>query len=704
MRSPTRLTTVLVAILLTLGLVGAGTAAAAPPDVGTASTDLLGAEIEITGVDDSSTLAGLLDSLEVPEVLRVLNVETYASNDTDADRNQVGNGSPFAVASIVPLQSGDQRLGESRASSDGDGSQQAPQSDVGSLNDLGSLLGARVAPVTLEAQAAAEEAFATIDAAVAQVDALANQLGIDLDVTTLRSDVDQDRARGIQAMRIAGFGLDLGDLVPQSILGQLPVPVLLDLLDQLPIGLSGDLDQAIADVTSSIDGLSTLSDDLTAVESATDALTGSTALSELTGALGVFDDVQVLQDAYDLLTDGDATNDPLLTDLIAALDSTVLDSCDLLVDTLLDCVTAGLQTLVGPYVDTFVAATALTDLADAIQADATTLEGLAGDLDAAVQTVTDQIDALLADLQVLDDLLGELEGLLPEIASQGLVDVGALDVGARAIAADTVEDSSAEFLCNAVDVTVVTQRFTTPDCSEGVDQLDPVTGSIADAVTGADGLVGSVLGALPLGNAVALGDLRLDLFPQIVEEVARDGNYVTATARGVLLELQIPSLTIDPTAVTGGLPDLTLPGILDTVQTTLETELNEALTALNGVDLGPLSDYDGLDATLLDGAIDPLQSTLDGLDVDAVLTTIDGLIADITGLSFGDLVEPVTTPGLRVSLDPGSEAEYLAAAAGGTTTDETDDEDRLPRTGGGAALAVLGLLGIGGGVLLRRRH
>jgi hypothetical protein len=108
------------------------------------------------------------------------------------------------------------------------------------------------------------------------------------------------------------------------------------------------------------------------------------------------------------------------------------------------------------------------------------------------------------------------------------------------------------------------------------------------------------------------------------------------------------------------------------------------------------------------GAVGDLASELDPTGaVGEVVGTIEGLLG---GLELGDLLSvPLSTPGLRLAIDPVSTAEYaVSAAPAPAPTPEptpapapTPAPIPLPSTGGGAAL--LAILAFGGALTLRRR-
>ncbi len=652
---------------------------------GTAVTRLLGAQIQVTG------------PLETP-IARILDVATSATTE----------GTPRAVTSVVPIALSDgTRFGETGASSDGDTS---GNSDGGDYSAPGGVLGIDVSPIETTATATADTALATVGAATSQVSDLLASLGLDLGLETagVTSLVSPDGAAATQGMQFSGLNVDLGSLgLSADLLGQLGLENILALLESLPGLLPAD----VAD-------LSALFGDLDALDGALADLDAAAApLLDTLGQLALIEaalpDIVALDD---LLTTLEGLGDPvtLLADLTAIADDLTAVGCgvdlaslDLLGElaAAITCVTDaldGIRTdLIAGGVDGL-DGVAPEDLLAVVQTLQATLEGLLpGQLDAVtglLDTVTGLVEQIVAALGDLEGLLGDLPDLLDLAAATDLLDIGAFDVGTSAIAGDTLDESSATILCDAVDVTVLGEAFATPDCSEALSGLTDVTGLI----TGAVGELSGVLNTLPLGEVVQVGEMRADLYTDVVEEVTLTDGVITSTAGFNLLDLAIPTLTLDPAQITSVLDGLALPGGL--------AELDGLLADLEG-QLGVLDGL-GLDVTELTSALDA-ANTLDVGALDALVGTVLGLADD---LGIGTLLEEVSTPGLELLIDPISTATFQAAASGGTgspaptPTDPTPPAPApapapaptLPSTGGG--LALLGVLALAGAGTLRRRR
>jgi hypothetical protein len=659
---------------LALSLVAAA-AAPAEERIGTARTSLLGAELEVTG-------------LAAVPLVKVMDLTTFATTDPDAAGNPVAG--PFASTVVVPLALGAQQVGAVAAASNGQTSASSGDEIFGGLT---SPIGVDVAPITASATATADRAIATVDSALAEVTALLGQLGLDLDLTGVTSIVNGDGAAATQGLEVTGLDLGLGDLgLGPDVLAQLPLGDLLELLSQLPLNLPANVQATIDAVLA---GLADVQDALAGLASAAGPVEG--IVSQITSTLAAIADLEaLLADLTDLETTLNGL-DPLT--LAATLPALLAELA-----TLTDCAPE-LDLLDLPGTLT-AALTCVTDTIDEVTAEIAALEGVLGDLVAALDPVvaalTAALDALLAVLtDLLDglggltDLLAQLPDLLNLAAGNDLLSVGAFDVGVSAIATDKVETSDATLLCSAVDVSILGQSFETPDCSQGLEALSGVAAAISGAV---DQLRG-VLNALPLADLVQVGEIKADLFTDVVEKVEQVDGKVVATAGFNLLELQIPSITLDPSAISGDLlGGLELPDVLAEVQAILDQVTSE-LEAVVG-DVPEVGD--------VLGAVGDLASELDPTGaVGELVGTIEGLLG---GLELGDLLSaPLSTPGLRLAIDPVSTAEYAVAAAPAPAPTPTPapapapapTPTPLPSTGGGAAL--LAILAFGGALTLRRR-
>ncbi len=151
---------------------------------------------------------------------------------------------------MVPIELADgTTVGEAGASSDG---QTSDDSDGGTLNDLGGALDLAVSPVEASATASADRALATVGAATAQLDALLDTLGLDLNTAGVTSLVTPDGASATQGLQVSGLSLDLGALgLDAEVLATLGLEDILDLLGALP----GVLPSELSDLSAIFDHL-----------------------------------------------------------------------------------------------------------------------------------------------------------------------------------------------------------------------------------------------------------------------------------------------------------------------------------------------------------------------------------------------------------------------------------------------------------------
>jgi len=661
---------------LSLSLIAADGASAAKP-VGTATTTLTAVNLGVTGAD-LGTLDDLL-GIEIPEIdLALVDAATYASNDLVRSLS----GSPLALAGLVPLSLNGTDFGAVTASSDG----AATDSSQGVA--VPSPLGGQLGSADATAAATADGALAVLDAALSQLTALTQSVGIDVEPGAIFSGVNAGNgAVAQQAIASLAAGVDLGALLPQDVLEMLPLANLLALIDALGLPVTGDLQAVLDGVTAA---LADVVAQLTAAQGAASALSGSSAVTDIVGIEGILPDVEALDAVLGDLLAVDAT-DPVavlaaLPGLIVAV--TDLITCDLgiltgvdALNALIACVEGALVDAVSPFTGATTGATALDDLT-------AVLDGLVGAVTAAIDTLVEAVSGLtggLVDLGdvlgLLDaDLLGELAGLLDGLSATDLL---SLAVSALSVTAAADEDgATGSASCDLVDLRVLGASLPI-DCDALDTSVDGITGTVSDLV----GQLGDVLGAFTAG-AISISDVELDVLDRSVT-TGQDGDYNVAEAVFNLLHLGLPSVTIDPSALADGLLGQLggLPVGLDEIEGLLGGVVGE-LGAADAL-LAPVGDLtdavDGLDAGLgsLDGALGTLEGLLDGLP-------IFDLIGSLTGT--------ITTPSIVLDVDPASTAEFMAAAPA-PQPEPTPTE--LPTTGGG--IALLGVLALSGAYGLRRR-
>lgn len=669
------LTTALLAGALPFMLLAAQTPTEAG---GTASTELTAVELSLSGVG-------------APAV-SVLDTGTYASTDTDTTRNARGGGVPWAAADIVPLVVGGESEGATSARSDGQTTATTPASDLGL-----EALDLSVLPLNISASAAADQASAVIEAATAELNALTGALGLQVNTSGITSSVTSTAASATQGLQVSGFGIDLGDLVPVDVLGALPIDVLIDLLDQLPVG-APDL-QAIVD----------------ALLGSLETLDGTVASIESTGA-ELQATVEALQAAVADLADAQALVDSLTADLTdaetaQAAAQAAVDAAEAVVTELQGVDPTNPADLVGAAAscagDLLNAPTCVSNLLSAAQADLTAaqqdladatalVDQLTADLadavsaleplEALVDQLTDLVDSLVTlvvDLvnelvDVLGDVLtaltnldGSLDQVVDALANGDILDVGAIDVGVNAVAGETSDASSASVLCEPVTVSVLGQSLGTPDCANPLTSTSTTLNDLLSTVEGA-------LSSLPIAADV-VPDVTLELFPDVSQSVTSADGYQEAAASVTALRLDIPSVTIDPANL--------VEGLLDNLSLDLVTDLLASLPtsdALNALGLGDAS-------TALEGAIGTVNTTV--TDLQTQLGDVLALLPD------GSELPVLETPGVGLVVDPASTASFRPGAA---APPAPDDEPPLPTTGGG--LAIIGALSLAGAAALRRRR
>lgn len=687
---------------LALSLVAATAPSTGP--TGTASTSLSAVDLTVTSPLGDGTL-GLVDAT------------TFASTATDTAVNAAG--APFASALLTPLTGPTGPIGQAEARSDGQSQVDVTGTTLEGIGGPVAALSGTVSPVTLTATAAADRAQAAVGTLTAEIAGLAEALGVQVNLAGVASDVTSAGATATQGLTVSEVEIALGDIIPADVLASLPLPDLLALLEALPVDLPTDvqalidtLRQAIDELVAQLGALTGTGDDVAAALS---------ELEELTDALGA---LQTLTAQREALLDVDLS-DPLagdtLTGIGGAIDGAVggltgglEDTVDTVTDPVGDivdggggllglsnhttsCVTAGsittpdqLQDAVDCVGDLIAAEldalgvgslTELQTLIDTVVTEVTTL------VDQLVETIEGLVP-LLGELTTasldLGDILGQLTSLLPDVAGTPLVSVSAFDLGINSASDGTVEGSSATVLCQPVTVTILGQALSTPSCEEGL-------AAVSDAAAAVNGLLGSLTGTLntlPVADVISTGDIRVDLFTDLTRSVVEEGDAVTATAGVTALDLELPSITIDPAPVTGLLGDLGLPDILGTV----EALLADTLAQVNDLGLAAL----GTVSTTLSDA--EAQLGVDG-GLGDLVAELEGILA---GLDLGQLgtLDSFSTPSVALVIDPVSTASFAPGAEAPAGAPEPTTPS-LPNTGGG--LALLGLASLAGAYGLRRR-
>lgn len=649
----------LIAAVAAFGLVAA--ANPAPPAHGTAESKMSALEVTVSG-------------LPVPGEISMLDVVSFASTDTDESRNP--KGAPYSIISAIPAIIAGQSVGAVSARSDGDN-----ESSGQGLTQAVGPLSASVGALDLRATADQLQALAVLDAANAHVGALAGALDLDVRDVGLSSKVTQDAASAVQGIRSDGLNLQLGDLLP---LDDLPLDVVIGLAQQLTGVLSGTVGELLDRVGQLYEQLGTMVTKLETQKAA--YIESGEALEDTLQAIEeTEEDIAAIEaalaDATSLL--GTGTEDDI---------QKVIDEGSQLIGEVTGVVSNGDSLITLQYS----ANDALTDLIDDLNETKTELEGEILELESTVETLVDDLIETLAEIvdlsELLDgvadqlltavqDLLAQLPSVLDALADADLVDIGAMDVGISAVASGS--DAKAVLGCAVEQVRVVGLDLGKPSCAEPL-----INGSagLADAISTLKG----VLGELPIVGGV-VPEITLSVFSNAHERVGEKDGYRFAEAGVDLLEFELPSIEL------GDLTDGLLDGLLDGDLSDLIGSLGDLLGADLSGSLG------GIDAEL-DAALDGALSTLTG--VVSEIIDIETVLGDIIAtLPATDALNGLSTPGIKVKIDPTSRAEFRAGAIGSTPAAPEDGSPTgapsLPTTGGG--LGVLGLLGVLGATALRRR-
>lgn len=682
--------------------------------VGTAQTSLTAIELDVTGV--TSPVQGLT----------LLDVTTFASTDTDTVKNAAGV--PFSSAAISPIKlNGEDLVDPVSVRSDGDTSESTT-----TLNQDVGLASIALNPLGMTATAGSDAASATVSAATAQVTALSDALGIELNHVPGVASVDANGATATSGIGVSGVELTLGELLPVDI-GDLPLDTLLDLANLLQDQLS----------VTGLD-LSALDAATTALEGAVDEVTGSitaydTAVGELNTVIGQINALatQLAALEADLATanqlvadiaalDVSTTNLDLVSEVEALIAThnglaaeypeagvaqittdvsslSLADLVALLNGSLLQTLSDGADTLQGH----------ISGLVTTVEGQITTLGAAGGPLDAALGAVQGALDAIqdflaTTDLeQLISDLVAELTGLInlvPDLVNgldaSSLLDVDPIGVNVSATA--TADSATPSITCGGGRVAVAGIEVV-----PNIDGCNAVSGA-ADTLTGALASVADVLGTL---TDVEVPTPALDLFVERRESSSTDGAYRTATAGITALILDLPSVDLDAVvqgALDGALSTLSstdLLGLLNSLAETLTTTIASPNTEVT--DLIATSVMDAYTAVTDEAT----TTTVDTTGVDSAESQLDALLAELAGLLAGAVPDTgLKTPGVNMRVDPVSTVEFAPGTSGAPAppTDPGSDpapapdpDPSLPATGGG--LALLGALAIAGGLALRRR-
>lgn len=628
-------------VIALVGIIGlvplTATAQEAPGGQGSSATSANILDLRVEGLD----VAGLSEGVSIGELL------TYASTDSNADRNVRGEGQPFALAELI-LAGKDTVT----ARSDGQTRHEGQNADLAGLGSVNA--------GTVEALVEDGRASSVVDALSGNVNAVIGNVSGQISEDAVRSLADGEVARSGNGVLVSGLSLGLGDLLPADLLQELPLPVLLDLAEDLPLDAS-----ALNEVVSALEGVEA---ELPQVSSLLDAEL-SQIVSDLDAALAPVDDALNTDDTLTLselesvisevegiqarLDDLGGTLD--LEGLLSSLQTLEELNVEQIVDDLVDAIT-GSQLLAVDQVAVGAQTEATADDSNAEASCSVTGVDVLGEAAPGIDAC-DQLNSLL---DSVDATLTSALGSLPVAGgvTEDLVRVGGLETS-------TNESVDGAYRVAQASVQGLTLEIGSVDLQALTDEL--LSGLITE--------IESLLGLLE-------GDL----------------SNLTGGDLSQLLDVELGSL------LEGGLP-----GLIDGLES-LDTELEGVLE--DGTLTG--------DEDVTDEVRDAIDKVTGTVGVSQFQTAETGDLGELVGLLTGalDLLEglPISladglaTPGISLqAAGVDSESEFTAAQADSpdpvVEPESPTPATNLPRTGGGLiALAGLVLAVAGGtGLWLRRR-
>ena len=458
------------------------------------------------------------------------------------------------------------------------------------------------------------------------------------------SQVTSDAATGVTELSVDGLRLGVGDLLPEGLLDELPLGLLLDLLDELPIDLDADLEAALDlldELLADLDGIVDLDAERRAV------------FDQLRGLLGdqpdVIDAEQVLADAEELLDDAEAAVDAAVGDLTGLLDDLagaeqLLSDAESVVDDAQELVDDTVA-LIGSLEDE------LSDVEDDLallgSLSGSALLNLLGTLDAtydtdcgilisAVSCYVDHLEGLIDDLeQELADAADDLASAESDLAdAQQVVDGLEADVAdAEQVLADaqSLLDDAQDAVADARDALEQTIRdvATSPETLDLLDLLEGLTEQLTDLLDDLTGQLALLPDLAELRDQLAglIGDTPLlDLGRLAIEvEVRADAAGASSEVACTLADVEVLGLA--------PVPELDCQQ-LDASLSQVEGILADLLGALP-VDLPVAVEIGGLQVST-DTDHDPVDGT------SAATASVSGLRIDVGSVELTDLVDGLT--------------------------------------------------------------
>lgn len=533
----------LATVLALVVLPATGAAANTPEDVGTATTALDLLSLEINGVP---VVSDALADLNLGSLL------SYASTDTNAERNALGNGQPFALSSLLAL--GQDFTARS------DGENKAGGESAALPNGLGALTVGELSAIVENG-----EALSVVDALSASLTGVTALTGLGVALPDLGSlsKANASQATAQNGAVLSNVDLNLGDLLGLDLLNNLDLGSLLGLLGDL--GLTDlQLSAIVGQLTDSLTEIDTLTNQLS-------ALIGDIGLEGLVATIdGLVAEITGLEAAL-----ADITGDTTLEEARELLNSGVC-SLPLLAPALCD------------SLETF---NTLEELLSAANLELDQLRALLATVEGLIAQLEDVLGGLLG---LVDGLLDTLLGLLDGLVGTDLVSLETLTLGVSSAAG---QDAHATALCDAGGVSIL-------GIAAPVNGCDALKGGLS----GLPGTLTGLLGNLPIVGGTLDGVVHVGGL-DIVEEVGTDGDFQVARAAVTPLELGIDlsNLDLGLGGVDGGLLNV-VDGLLG------EFDLLEGLlgsgTSSQGVSAQSVQ---AQNAASLEGLLGTLTGTVGGL-------------------------------------------------------------------------------------------
>jgi hypothetical protein len=464
--------------------------------------------------------------------VRLLGEDSLTTNVVGATR-ATERLSPLQITStLLPALDGISMPASETTSTGGENTTATPPVDLSTLvsgSPIPGLLTGTLDPAALRALVDATGATGTADAAIRDLSVLAGLLSLDAATADLGSTALVGDAAAVRGLVIDHLEvLDLTALLEALglSLGDLPLDVILGLLDQLGLPLPVGID-SLAELTSTLEGLL---DDTSVVRTQVAALQAQIE--------GLEDDLATAEAALATVNAQIAT----LTTQIAEQNA-LLAACGG-VPLVCDPITALIATLTGQLTTA--------------QGEAVTLTGTIATINAQIDDLLDQIDTLLDGIAALvDELTGLLDGVLDVLDGAPLVTLEDLVVGVTAKADDTVASSVATVIASIGDIKV-------GSTSVGGLPTDAVLAQVTALADQVTATLGTVLGTIAPALA---GVVDLDLLERTTS-VVQEGTGTRATAGLTALRA-----TVTPPDVCAVLQDIVdLPETVGDVLTGLGVE------------------------------------------------------------------------------------------------------------------------------------